>query len=222
MKKLFFTVFALLSILLVSCNKNNAQGENARAVDLGLSVKWATCNIGAANPGDFGDYYAWGEVDTKEEYRQDNYLWYNLGETTIEVLKYNDTAGYGNVDLKFTLESSDDVAHVKLGGKWRMPTYVEFSELLSTKLSNKYKWTWEIVGGNPGWQIIYLENNNSIFLPAAALAGRSDATLFYWTSSYAAGDPEHAIVFYADETQAMVGNYGISRFCGLPCRPVTE
>ncbi|MGM9818180.1 MAG: hypothetical protein ACI30B_04270, partial [Paludibacteraceae bacterium] len=90
------------------------------AVDLGLSVKWATCNVGAATPEEAGNYYAWGEIATKETYEWSNYSDTSDGGSTF--IKYT-------TDGKTVLDLEDDAAAVKLGGKWRMPTDAEWTEL---------------------------------------------------------------------------------------------
>ena len=90
------------------------------AVDLGLSVKWASCNVGATTPEDCGDYYAWGEIEEKENYDWSTYKWCNGSYDTQT--KYCTNSSYGTVDNKTTLDLEDDVAHVKWGGSWRMPT----------------------------------------------------------------------------------------------------
>ena len=143
-------------------------------VDLGLSVKWATFNIGASAPEEAGDYFAWGEVKTKNEYKESNYVWYNGNNANIR--KYNST------DNILTLESADDVAHAEWGGDWRMPTKDEFQELL-----DECTWTWkdngyEVKSNKTGF------TENKIFIPAAGIISTdglgSVGTLgYYWTSS---------------------------------------
>lgn len=126
-------------------------------VDLGLSVKWATFNIGASAPEDAGDYFAWGEVEPKafNSYTEANYRWYD-GVSTV-VTKYN------GEDLKTTLDPEDDAAHVLWGGTWRMPTRDEFKELMD---ADKCTWTWK---GN-GYEVeskVEGFAGNKIFIPAA-------------------------------------------------------
>ena len=111
-------------------------------VDLGLSVKWATCNIGASSPSEYGDYYAWGEVNTKSEYTEKN------------------CRIYGSV-ISDISGSSHDVARVNWGGLWRLPTMVEFEEL-----KNKCIWSWGIVGAHYGYKV-QGPNEKNIFFPAA-------------------------------------------------------
>ena len=97
-------------------------------VDLGLSVKWATFNVGANAPEEYGDYFAWGETTTKSiyDYSWAKYKWCEGTENSFT--KYCISSAHGEFDNKSTLEATDDVANVELGGAWRMPTKEEFAE----------------------------------------------------------------------------------------------
>lgn len=138
-------------------------------VDLGLSVKWATMNVGANSPTEAGGYYAWGETETKETYTLDTYLLVKKIEPTIygqkyATIKYNTDENYGPVDNKTTLEIVDDVASVSWKGKWRMPTDSELTELRT-----KCNWKQESVNGVLGMRVsstIPGYEDKSIFLPA--------------------------------------------------------
>ncbi len=162
-------------------------------VDLGLSVKWATCNVGASSPEDYGDYYAWGETETKSKYDWSTYKW--CTGTSTSMTKYCTRSQNGIVDNKTELDPEDDVAHVKWGGKWRMPTRDEVYELC-----NKCKWTWMSKSGHEGY-IVTSPNGNSIFLPAA---GYCDDTYsnhvgefgYYWTSYLSWLDTSGSILFF--------------------------
>ena len=120
-------------------------------VDLGLSVKWATCNVGASSPSDYGDHYAWGETSTTSSYDADNSNTYRKSMGNIG----------GN--------SSYDVARYRWGGSWRLPTKAELEEL-----ETKCTWTWTTQGGHNGYKVTG-KNGKSIFLPAAGY--RYDTTL---------------------------------------------
>ena len=141
-------------------------------VDLGLSVKWATCNVGAERPEEYGDYFAWGETKSKSSYSWGNYKWCNGNENNLT--KYNFYSTYGIVDNKENLDLSDDAARVNWGGNWRIPSKEEFDEL--TKCSH----TWTTKNGVKGIEITG-KNGKSIFLPAA---GQKSGTSTYNTSSY--------------------------------------
>ena len=122
-------------------------------VDLGLSVKWATFNVGARAPEYYGDYFAWGETEPKEEYSWATYKWYD--GTTNNVTKYN------KMDSLTTLEPEDDAAHVHWGGYWRMPTKEELQELIDS--CQWERTTVNEVRGNT----VTGPNGNSIFIPLA-------------------------------------------------------
>lgn len=137
MKKfLTFAVLVALTALWSSCEKvpeDKKESDSYRvaipeAVDLGLSVKWASFNLGANSPEETGDYFAWGETRPKEDYSWATYKWCNGSETALT--KYNTKHEFGPVDNKTILDPEDDAAHVLLGGKWRMPTNPELKELM--------------------------------------------------------------------------------------------
>ena len=157
------------------------------AVDLGLSVKWATRNLGADKPEEIGDFFAWGEVEP--HYSSLNPLTWKAGKetgydwkayrwcdgTAIGYTKYFNPdydgqgtchwAGKGEPDGKMELDPEDDAAHVILGGSWRMPTVEEVKELADTKKNENYKWEYKSLNGQEGMFVTYLVNGNSIFLP---------------------------------------------------------
>lgn len=120
-----------------------------QVVDLGLSVYWASCNLGAEKPEEYGDYYAWGETKPKSSYTEDNYSYYNVN-----------TARY--IDIGSEIGGTQyDAATVNLGNDWRMPTSGEIRELL-----NNCTWEWTQINSVNGYKVIG-PNGNSIFLPAA-------------------------------------------------------
>lgn len=127
------------------------------AVDLGLSVKWATMNLGAGRPEDPGDYFAWGETEPKSSFYWSNYKWY-VGDFFT---KYSIDPNNGFVDYLITLEPEDDAAHVKWGGKWRMPTAEECRELISN-----CTWSYSALNGRNGYFVTNKDTGMSIFLPA--------------------------------------------------------
>ncbi len=138
-------------------------------VDLGLpsGTLWATCNVGATSPYDYGDYFAWGETMPKGKYNWSTYKWCEGLDSTLT--KYCTSSDYGTVDNKTVLEASDDAATANWGSDWRMPTYAEQEELCDT---NYCTWTWTTRINSAG-TIIYGDevksksNGNSIFLPHA-------------------------------------------------------
>lgn len=126
-------------------------------VDLGLSVKWATYNIGASSPEEYGDYFAWGETEPKDVYDWSTYKWCNGSQNTLT--KYCTKREYGVVDNKTALELEDDAAHVNWGGEWRMPTKAELEELRT-----KCTWLPAKINGVSGREITG-PNGNTLFLP---------------------------------------------------------
>lgn len=167
-------------------------------VDLGLSVKWATCNVGADKPEDYGDYYAWGELTPKESYTWENYRFRTSGddEGTVKLSKYtslyytsmlDEDNRFFIADDKTQLDLEDDVAHVKWGGDWRLPTNEEMNELIDS-----CTWTWTTLNGVNGCLVTSNRpgyTDRSIFLPATGKYGfetsnKSAGTWgHYWSNS---------------------------------------
>ena len=136
-------------ICVMKSGKSSGEYNGHEYVDLGLSVKWATCNVGATSPEEYGDYFAWGETSTKETYGDDNCPTYRLSISQLQSQGYIDSEG--------NLTSQYDAATANWGGDWRMPTYDELNELIT-----QCTWTWM---GN-GYKVTG-PNGSSIFLPAA-------------------------------------------------------
>lgn len=194
------------------------------AVDLGLSVLWASHNVGAKFPEDSGGYYAWGEVEgIKSDYSWSTYKWSNGRYKTLT--KYCIDSDYGTVDNKTTLDPEDDVAHVQWGNSWRMPTTAELNEL-----RNNCDWNWiSGNGGISGYQVTG-PNGNSIFLRAA---GRRDGRYvqkgscgYYWSATLSEYDGgSWAVLFSFDDSplgQSFFNPGSGSRYYGCSIRPVTE
>ena len=187
-------------------------------VDLGLSVKWATCNVGATKPEDCGGYFAWGETKPKTIYDWNTYKWCNGSETTLT--KYNVHSGYGVVDYKAQLDLSDDAAHVNWGGNWRMPTDAEWIELREQCI-----WAWTTGKGIVGYTVISKSNNNKIFLPAAghrygSLLNFAGIGGYYWSSWLTTGSPNSAWVVNFNSNRVYRYN-GLRRY-GFSVRPVLD
>lgn len=224
--------FVAISVAFLYCQPCNCQTGNVHNghewVDLGLSVKWATCNIGASKPEDYGKYYAWGETGTKREFMPNNYKYYNRPERSFT--KYCVDSRFGIVDNETCLNHLDDAAQNNWYGMWRMPTKAEFDELLSNcdlTFTDNYNGT-----GVKGCVFRSLKEgytDKSIFLPAA---GFREGTRFtdagywgyYWSSSlaeeYCDGValviPHSSMNFLIKETRSH------ARWDGLPIRPVIE
>ena len=166
-------------------------------VDLGLpsGLKWATCNVGASKPEEYGDYFAWGDTvpyykeghsqddpcsywkDDKDGYTLTNYRFRTNGDSwnNVKFSKYNTSSSYGPIDNNTTLDAEDDAASYNWGGSWRMPTKGDIDELLATKKkTDDYTWNWcdgsttKYVGTDvKGWQIVRNSTGATLFLPAA-------------------------------------------------------
>ena len=186
-------------------------------VDLGLSVKWATCYVGATTPEEYGDYFAWGEVKPKTEYNWSTYKWCNGSYDTQT--KYCTDSYYGTVDNKTVLDKEDDAAAVNWGGAWRMPTKAEKDELIQ-----QCTWTWTSKGSVNGFQVTG-PNGNSIFLPAAGYRYGSRLTRvgisgYFWSSSLYTDSPSIAYYVYFDSS--IVDRGYDNRDYGFSVRPVCQ
>lgn len=185
--------------------------EGYEYVDLGLSVKWATCNVGAESPSQMGYYFAFGEVEPKTNYTWDTYKWCTSENNTLIAL----TKYYKSITgspIKLSVE--DDAARANWGGEWRMPTSSEIDELL------KYC-TWELTSN--GYKVRSSKNGNYIFLPAGGcMNGTSPFKLgehgYYWSSGIVNDSPKltHVIYFNTDSHYSSQ----LSREKGALVRPV--
>ena len=192
--------------------------EYHECVDLGLpsGLKWATCNVGAEEPWEYGGYYAWGETEEKSDYTSKTYKWCNGSKDSMT--KYCTDSDYGRVDNKTVLEPDDDVAYVKWGGSWRMPTLEELKELC-----DECTWKWTELNGVNGYRVTG-PNGNSIFLPAAGW--RYETKRYYrgtygnyWSSSLGDDGSSGAYHLRFDDD----GHYwGSGRADGRSVRPVCE
>ena len=191
-------------------------------VDLGLSVKWATCNVGASKPEDYGDYFAWGETSPKSTYSWSTYKYSKgLATTLTKYCKDSRLGNNGYSDSKTVLDSKDDAARVNWGGSWRMPTKAEFDELL-----DNCSWTWTTMNGVKGCKLVSKKpgySGNYIFLPAAG--GRHDTTPdgggsygYYLSSSLYTTLSCSAYTLRFNSSSANC--YGYDRYQGFSVRPV--
>ena len=180
-------------------------------VDLGLSVKWATYNVGATSPEEYGDYFAWGETTTKETYDFDNCPTYGLSYSSLQ--------SQGYIDSEVNLTSQYDAATANWGGTWRMPTYAELSEL-----NTQCTWEWINTNDFKGYKVTG-PNGNSIFLPAAGYRYGSSLNYagsygYYWSSSPLEFDDRSAYDLYFSSCLHRMDYY--SRYYGQSVRPVLE
>ena len=169
-------------------------------VDLGLpsGTLWATCNVGANAPEEYGDYFAWGETEPKEVYSWTNYKWCNGDYNTMT--KYCSNSDYGAngfVDNKKALDPEDDAAYVNWGPSWRMPTMAQFQELVENC-------TWQLTTQNGVvGQLAKGPNGKTLFLPAAGYRWNDsldDAGSYgcYWSRTLYSSSPYYAYNLYFD------------------------
>ena len=173
---------------------NNGTYNGHDYIDLGLpsGTMWATCNVGADNPEDYGDYFAWGETQSKATYTESNYV-YSHGSYN-QLTKYCSQSNFGIdgfTDDLTTLQSDDDAATANWGEGWSTPTNKQWVELL-TKCSR----SWTTINGVKGC-LFTGRNGNTIFLPAASSRNEEDSRGVgddgsYWSSSLNKGFPEYA------------------------------
>ncbi len=221
--------------------KNDGDGSDEteddlqlKAVDLGLSVKWASANVGAKYPWNYGSYFAWGETSSKENYSMDTYKWYNGVYTysNFGVTKY-DISSTG--DGLAILEAEDDAATQNLGADWRTPTIGEWSELIDPRkctmvIMKDYKGT-----GINGMLVISNTNGNYIFLPANGSSqstglNSGGSTGSYWSSEVVSGSTGTIVKYmsvYCQSSASMTLNNTLTsssspnaRFCGMTVRAV--
>lgn len=196
----------------------NRESEPAgEAIDLGLSVKWASFNVGATKPEDYGGYYAWGETKEKDIYSLDTYKWCN--GTLYSMTKYCNRVEDGIVDNKTYLDIEDDVACAKWGKNWRMPTQTEIQELIEN-----CTWTWTKLNDVEGF-VVSARNGNYIFLPAAGYKANTNSHYCglygcYWSSDLSMGVNYYSCYLYFDYGSA--SNSSSFRNYGRSVRPVCD
>jgi hypothetical protein len=207
-------IFSREVALVDSMNFSWVEANHHDFVDLGLSVKWATCNIGAEKPEEYGDYFAWGEVEPKSVYDNDSYKWYK--GSPDQYTKYTVADETSDEQLS-RLSAEDDAAAVNWGGAWRMPTQSELEELI-----NQCSWEWKTLNGVNGYEVRG-RNGNSIFIPAAGC--KYDNILYSegsygscWSSTLSNDSTSYAyeLGFYSIYTY--IGYY--KRSCGQSVRAV--
>ena len=185
-------------------NMTNLTWQTNAYVDLGLSVKWATCNVGATSPEEYGKYYAWGNTETNLKYDAASSITYGKN-----IYDFSGNAGY-------------DAARVNWGYIWRMPTYDEIVEL-----KNNCTWNWTTYNGVNGYKVVSKINNNYIFLPAAGYrSGDSliDAGIFgqYWSSTYSSIGYGPNFAYGISFGTTFVNFSSSYRYYGYNVRPVID
>lgn len=177
------------------------------AVDLGLSVMWASCNLGANSPSEAGGYYAWGETSEKSTYKKENYAYYN-----------SSTTQYTNIGTHIS-GTEYDAAYVNLGKGWRMPSYDQFREL-----ETKCTWEWVSMNGVLGYTVTG-KNGNSIFLPTGGYKSSSGSVVkkneygSYW-SDLVNNDMSANYFNMSSSTHTVANLFTESKCNGLTIRPI--
>ena len=222
-------------------NNNSENVEGLQAIDLGLSVKWANYNVGAKSEEEYGDLYAWGETSPKSSYENTTYQYYHTGYkdkdgVTIDSIYYERIGNeilidYGNKQYpSYDISKTEyDVAHVKWGGKWRMPTSKELKEL-----RENCSWKWVSINEIFGYQITG-KNGNYIFLPASGSGLKKGRAGDNETGNYMSStlvDSEHLSIsstdpqewgFFGVDFQKLEIYYGThGRAWGYSVRPVSD
>lgn len=194
-----------------------AQWRQSEYVDLGLpsGLLWATMNVGAKTPEDYGHYFAWGATEPQIEYDWSTYKWCKGSYDTQT--KYCTDSDYGTVDNKTILELLDDAANANWGADWRMPTRSEIEELRT-----ECTWTWTTQNGVNGYKVTSKTNDNSIFLPGAGYRSSyshdAGSDGYYWSSSCDGSDAAYSLEFNSDGAELARFN---SRYRGFSVRAVS-
>ena len=196
--------------------------DTKQAIDLGLSVKWATCNVGASEPWDYGDYFAWGETagyaaGTTHVFDWSSYKYRTNSFITKYVFSWVDNTVYNDYPV---LLPEDDAAVVNWGGTWRMPTEEELKDLWT-----KCQWTWQPAGntkynGVAGYEVTGT-NGNSIFIPHAGYydGEKKDNWTILWSSTLYPANDETAWILWFSSGTTSCSNYA-DRYLGVSVRPV--
>lgn len=241
--KSLISILLLMAVSLSCVNCSNQSGKTSKIktpdmVDLGLSVKWASFNLGATKPEEFGNLYMWAGLEAvKTQSRHGelaNYPYHTGEDENRGWTKYIPSKKYimGKTkdipDDKIVLDPEDDVAHVALGAQWRIPTPDEWKELVDNCDTE-----WTTVNDIYGRMFISKKNGNSIFLPAAGYHFQSKVyevgvTGYFWSSSLYELMYKDAIDFEIYKFRDTFAGYGgmqfdnERRYYGFSVRPVSE
>lgn len=225
MKSTIYKLLVISSCVFVmsACSKGSSEKVSGpKAVDLGLSVKWADCNIGATKPEESGAFFQWGGTknvaDTDISISWDNCPYHSGTSKDRGWTKYVSSDKFDAPDDKCVLDPSDDPAHVILGGKWRTPTYDEWKELCSKSIK-----FYDSLDGFP--VLVVQVDEVSLYFPLAGIRDECGLDVecefgFYWTATADTDDPSCAINFeIAGETLMDESSY---RYYGMPIRAVMD
>ncbi|MCR5851586.1 MAG: Ig-like domain-containing protein [Bacteroidaceae bacterium] len=209
------------------CSVRVRKADTMEYVDLGLpsGTLWATCNVGAEKPEDYGDYFAWGETagynSGKTNFSWSTYKYCKGSNSTMT--KYCTNSSYGIVDNKTELEPEDDAATVNWGSGWQMPSLEQCEELINSSYTTM---TWTTENGVYGRKITSKSNGNTIFFPAAGF--RYDAIIYYsgsygliWSRSLSSLNTDYASYYILFDSRDISTSYA-NRFEGHSVRPVVK
>ena len=226
MKKILLLTAMVLPFVFISCGDDKDEPESSNGheyVDLGLpsGTLWATCNIGANTPEEYGDYFAWGETKPKDIYDWESNKWFYLYSDSIgnhwTVTKYCIESNIGVVDNKTVLDPEDDAAYVNWGTSWRMPTLAQQKELIQY-----CTWNWTTKNGVNG-RLVTGPNGKTLFLPAAGFCRDSSLESAGWTANYwsrTLTESSYAAYYLGFDSEE-VDNWNLfGRFGGMPVRAV--
>lgn len=170
-------------------------------VDLGLpsGTLWATCNVGATRPEEYGDFFAWGETEPKTVYNWDTYKYCQGGNYNMTKYVYSDAWGI-RADNLVELLREDDAATVNWGESWQMPSTEQFRELIDKENTTI---EWATINGVKGKRITSKRNGNSIFFPATGIRGEDKAIYkgsdcICWSRSlniYASNEADYLLLY---------------------------
>lgn len=241
MKTRHIIILGIMAVSALACKKSDPEFDGHQYVDMGLSVKWATCNVGAVSATESGDFFAWGETEPyyvlgqaasnfpamkpgKEKgYDWPSYKWSNNDGTSFT--KYVADPARGTVDGKTVLEPADDPARANWGSHWHTPTLEEWKEL-----RDNCSWTWTKEGSVTGYRVTSKTTGGSIFIPATGHAYHTQIynaatgpdyadSGFYWSSTLVE-NTEQAHGWQVASTVS--GNTTQNRFLGCIVRPVAK
>ena len=208
-------------------------GKEYQVVDLGLNSDnlWAVCNIGATSPEETGSRFAWGEIEPKQNFSWSNYRWAN-GDN-LNLTKYNGDSNRGTVDGKLKLEIADEAPNAIMGEDWRLPTSMDYGELLKPANCNKKWCKLNGVGGYLFTSVRKGYEGNSIFIPLSGMMDNTSIRFegqygWYWSNEiyYDNGEKKQYDYTQADAfllEHSEVDNHYVDkrpRIVGLPIRPI--
>lgn len=185
--------------------------------DLGLpsGTLWATCNLGASAPEEYGDYFAWGETQPKEYFSSKNYKFLKNDKLT----KYNNDSATGywkHTDTLKVLTMEDDAAAVLWGGTWHIPTEEQWKELVDTNYCTTSAMT---INGIEGILVTSKKNSQFVFIPKVPKSPYNVGLYGYWTSTLS---PYSEMAVHASVSSSYIFTFVSLRFDGLPIRPVKK